>query len=986
MKTLTTNISAGYQGGSTPVYLVRIKPASAYDTWSSPYDEGFFWSTADVTINADSGTDWLYNLNNTDYDETMIDKNGISSIVQSVDISKGGNIGEIGGVTIKILNQERFDRTLSDNNIQLENRLIKIGLIFSDKSNVNDTNILEIYRGIIKDIDYNYDQISLKIIDDSLKRHKYLPKTIITNEGYPASPKKSINEVIPILYGDISSYDNAFAFGVITARFLGDQKINIDDQIISSLTNIGVYDSNNELYYPADTDAYDFVVDGSGYSPIIRLTRATTSLLDESSGLSSDRPFINKKVSGSGTALSLSGSAHSAQLDNEQILFYKKWYGNNTKLWTERSYFNTDSASHVDETIFRQAAEQSYKNLIKFTVLFIPESLKYFDINDQSAGTGAEDAYCIQTFNGCPSPVDRYNLSDLHDMGTSSTELRDSNIDFINDYGVQVGDYLILHEDGCYTKITDITSSAFGTNDVLHHGTRYWDDMANIESVKYTVIRANDEDNNFATLFGSNAMDASGVAKITQQTYHFAGVSPASNTPYIFRYIISPKYIKPSFSNSTLIRAAVLIQTRYMYMIWAHDDFDTTSGLTYYEKGYVLNGTDADTADKIKYISDERTYNITTPEPPAGESGRSHEFDNASSDSYYYTTFAECNATQDGTGWIDLTKSTGGESPSSYGFGYSTLDDFFDNDWSYYYELRLDLHENILLNFDHGFTLKRNGLHAEFYLDFNQTNIYSKANGRIDSGGSLIENPQDIITNIYNTELGVASALISDGTTSRSSWNMARSIFEQENSADIIKSLCRDSACINFVRYNSQERIVDIEEKESADMTIDNSNIIIKNKNTTFKIDKTPLDELYTDFFIKYRKNYETGKYVTNKYVNTSSNNFDSEGSDYQTICSNAESKYNIDNNKQFIYEADWIFEEATAEKLCKWFVNWFTERKLLVEFEMMLDGIALEIGDQIKIDHALLPSNINNESKFIIYKIRHNPNSDIIKIYAREL
>jgi hypothetical protein len=136
---------------------------------------------------------------------------------------------------------------------------------------------------------------------------------------------------------------------------------------------------------------------------------------------------------------------------------------------------------------------------------------------------------------------------------------------------------------------------------------------------------------------------------------------------------------------------------------------------------------------------------------------------------------------------------------------------------------------------------------------------------------------------------------------------------------------------------------------------------------STFKLDRVPLRDVYSEFVLYYQENYATGNFDRIVYVknpqateyDAKHTNLSSEGSTYWGYCSTAYTNYRTVNRWE--YKAKWIRGAATAERFLKFMIAKMTRRPYIVEFESTLDLIDLELMDTRKLSHPILPAAIDS-------------------------
>ncbi len=226
----------------------------------------------------------------------------------------------------------------------------------------------------------------------------------------------------------------------------------------------------------------------------------------------------------------------------------------------------------------------------------------------------------------------------------------------------------------------------------------------------------------------------------------------------------------------------------------------------------------------------------------------------------------------------------------------------------------------------------------------------------------LIENPAYIIESILKDELGLANAdvdyaafdvLGNDTDGDIKDYKFAGQVINDINSRDLIDKLCKQSMTRQFKNEDGDETIKFYDSSAASILDFDEDMI------TNISCGRTPLNDLYNEFYVHYNKNYATGHLEKIKYVDAALNNFDADGAAYVTLCDDSQTNYGQVN--RLVIEADWIRDDATAELLCKALVNYYSLRHYETTFTTFPRyGIKLELCDVISIDNDWLPAEIN--------------------------
>lgn len=259
------------------------------------------------------------------------------------------------------------------------------------------------------------------------------------------------------------------------------------------------------------------------------------------------------------------------------------------------------------------------------------------------------------------------------------------------------------------------------------------------------------------------------------------------------------------------------------------------------------------------------------------------------------------------------------------------------------------------------------------------------------SDGDLIDSGVWHIEAILRSELGMGDDDINmdsfdviGNSDQRKYWPLANVVTQQKNSLDHIAGFCHNAAIIFFTDYEQKAKVLGLYKTASTVKTINRTTI----REDTIKVGLSPLDQVYNEFEIIYGRHWVSNIYRRSMLCDASTHNMDTEAragtpNTYTGLCADSQTKYNM--TRKFSFVADWLSEQTDwgdgAEKLLKWFAEWFCYRRWIVEFDTNgLDHIDLELGDQVKIDHTLLPDAVSNTSHFMLFDIKHDPNKDRLK------
>ena len=243
---------------------------------------------------------------------------------------------------------------------------------------------------------------------------------------------------------------------------------------------------------------------------------------------------------------------------------------------------------------------------------------------------------------------------------------------------------------------------------------------------------------------------------------------------------------------------------------------------------------------------------------------------------------------------------------------------------------------------------------SEELVDFNNANGFQEMNltgrtyikwnaGNNDVAKKLLEQPEDIISNLVTTEMNAGGVQMPEQTYSKFGF----SINEQENSKDIIENICSQSEL--FFRYSPRDgqAIIDKIKKQytagDVDKTIESDRIL------KYSFNKTKIDDLcFGGCRVKWGWDYgkEEAIGVTEDVIVDLN---EETGFMHKYLA-----EYGVEDYEkyQLEVEAPYINNEPTAIKfrdfLFQFYKNTHLTLKLTLAFQ---DGIELEVGDIVAFD-----------------------------------
>ena len=243
-----------------------------------------------------------------------------------------------------------------------------------------------------------------------------------------------------------------------------------------------------------------------------------------------------------------------------------------------------------------------------------------------------------------------------------------------------------------------------------------------------------------------------------------------------------------------------------------------------------------------------------------------------------------------------------------------------------------------------------------------------------DADSSATINDNIFLQNVrgdYKVDITTFDAL-GNTTNGTRAWTFSLNIIDKTSVDSIISALAFESHC-EFIKSISLTgeigyKIVAID-SDSGDTWTNPAYEQGVEKVTSYL---TPLENVYTEFKLNYAYDLGKGNYTKQLFVDK--NGFTSTmaiiGSTEQTLCADAESNYKISN--PFEYSSKLIYDDTTAENMLQKKIEWFTKRRLVVNYTTQIcgtsDWIKYEKGDQVKLNFSKgIPAGLNNSSMFMI-------------------
>lgn len=207
----------------------------------------------------------------------------------------------------------------------------------------------------------------------------------------------------------------------------------------------------------------------------------------------------------------------------------------------------------------------------------------------------------------------------------------------------------------------------------------------------------------------------------------------------------------------------------------------------------------------------------------------------------------------------------------------------------------------------------------------------------------------------------------------RKDWEFARCFTEKTNIFSLLDELCFECHCelIESVNPDTGEKLYKLVDLDSdySDMW---TNPAYSGGIEQITGELTPLDNVYTQFRLRYFYDYGKGDFTKEIYVDK--NGFPSTAtilSDTEkNLCKYAEQSYLV--SRLYEYSSMNIYDDATAERFLQKKIEWFSKQRLAVNYISPIVGnfdfIKYEKGDKVKINFTQsLPVGVTNNANFII-------------------
>ena len=258
--------------------------------------------------------------------------------------------------------------------------------------------------------------------------------------------------------------------------------------------------------------------------------------------------------------------------------------------------------------------------------------------------------------------------------------------------------------------------------------------------------------------------------------------------------------------------------------------------------------------------------------------------------------------------------------------------------------------------------------------------------------GRFFHTPDEVIASILTQEMGrsvTTSAFANAYTwyTHRAytfdgglgaGWSVTR-----EQARKVLGDAAQQAAAILYPNFDNSFKLVPFRSDAPIHLAFSVSNILLEDgaeKNhagpwhDTMQITLGNLQMVHNSFEIRYA--YNAGSRSYGKIMTV-----DKSGS---TLITNAQYKVLVEglcfqsfarhgDLQPLIIDAYWLADDASAQYLLAFLVQYFSGQRTFVEFDTTMYAASLQVGDFITVDHPLLPLN-DNGGTFEVHTIRYLP------------
>ena len=241
------------------------------------------------------------------------------------------------------------------------------------------------------------------------------------------------------------------------------------------------------------------------------------------------------------------------------------------------------------------------------------------------------------------------------------------------------------------------------------------------------------------------------------------------------------------------------------------------------------------------------------------------------------------------------------------------------------------------------------------------------------TAANMVESPSEVIESIIREELGGVNADIDmtrfdAADSARSSYKCAGQLHDFMKSKDVFQKICQEFGAIYFIDVFGKHSLLALD-YDSQDHILTPGDF--SNGYNGIQASYTPRESVINDVRVLYKKNQFTDEYQKVAYCNKDGYS-GSIGSAYQTKCSDSYAAVGNESMK-FDIQCDWIRDDATAELLVKWLIDWNYLQRIIIEGDIFFRDLSIEVGDMIRLFsfEKVIPDSITTDALFIVTETR---------------
>jgi hypothetical protein len=271
--------------------------------------------------------------------------------------------------------------------------------------------------------------------------------------------------------------------------------------------------------------------------------------------------------------------------------------------------------------------------------------------------------------------------------------------------------------------------------------------------------------------------------------------------------------------------------------------------------------------------------------------------------------------------------------------------------------------------------------------------------GRPDNGagtytgtsGAVIEIPSDVLYSVANIDLGllIDQPSIVTARAELTNWRMGGGVGagwfkERATAREFLNDLCIQGKSIFFPADDGLKLVAYRQGiNTTAVVTETNTGTILweagtqvetppAQRSSTFRVDQEILAEVANSFEVYYDYNPGARKFDSVRFANKDeTNSTQGDAADLVALCNSSFLKYG--ETRTHTVEAYFIYDNDTAEFLLDHLVRYFSEKRIVAEWESGTSAIRAQLGDPTRIIYPDLPSQASsNNHNYEIHKIRY--------------